>query len=187
MTKEFWQLRRETLSSRAFSAIMISLSVLALAGTAMAQEKPPVTYPPALPATSRTGSFGPTLTAPGITPSFPAPNTTTWTALGPAPLNEGGAASGRIAGVAVDPNNSSNIYVAAAGGGVWQSTDGGSTYTPLTDTQATLSMGAIAVVPSSTNSGKLRIYAGTGEANNSLDSNFGLGILMSNDSGATWT
>src|ERR1035441_2562315 len=83
MTKEFWQLRRETLSSRAFSAIMISLSVLALAGTAIAQEKPPVTYPPALPATSRTGSFGPTLTAPGITPSFPAPNTTTWTALGP--------------------------------------------------------------------------------------------------------
>src|ERR1017187_2642810 len=159
MTKEFWQLRRETLSSRAFSAIMISLSVLALAGTAMAQEKPPVTYPPALPATSRTGSFGPTLTAPGITPSFPAPNTTTWTALGPAPLNEGGSASGRIAGVAVDPTNS-NIYVAAAGVGVWQSTDGGATYTPLTDAQSTLAMGSIAIAPSASNPGHLRIYAG---------------------------
>src|ERR1035438_3040123 len=183
MTKEFWQLRRETLSSRAFSAIMISLSVLALAGTAMAQEKPPVTYPPALPATSRTGSFGPTLTAPGITPSFPAPNTTTWTALGPAPLNEGGSASGRIAGVAVDPTNSNNIYVAAAGGGVWQSTDGGATYHPLTDTQSVLAMGAIAIAPSN----HLKIYAGTGEANTSLDSDYGLGILVSNDGGASWT
>ena len=186
------QLRREPLRLRPFLAISIGLSVLALAGTGSAQQnppRPPMLNPPALPANPPNASkatFGPTLTN-GIHPSFTVPNTTTWTALGPAPLNEGGAASGRIAGVAVDPNNSSNIYVAAAGGGVWQSTDGGSTYTPLTDTQATLSMGAIAVVPSSTNSGKLRIYAGTGEANNSLDSNFGLGILMSNDSGATWT
>src|ERR1017187_7415885 len=163
MTKKFRQLRRETVCGRAFSAIMISLSVLALGGTAIAQEKPPLMNPPALPATSRTGSFWPTLTAPGITPSFPIPNTATWTALGPAPLNEGGSASGRIAGLAVDPTNSNNIYVAAAGGGVWQSTDGGATYSPLTDTQATLSMGSIAVAPSASNPGHLRIYAGTGE------------------------
>src|ERR1035438_3748744 len=183
MTKKFRQLRRETVCGRAFSAIMISLSVLALGGTAIAQEKPPLMNPPALPATSRTGSFGPTLTAPGITPSFPAPNTTTWTALGPAPLNEGGSASGRIAGVAVDPTNSNNIYVAAAGGGVWQSTDGGATYNPLTDTQSVLAMGAIAIAPSN----HLKIYAGTGEANTSLDSDYGLGILVSNDGGASWT
>src|ERR1035438_5423762 len=177
MTKKFWQLRRETVCGRAFSAIMISLSVLALGGTAIAQERPPVTYPPALPATAPAGVFGPRLTPPGMTLSFPAPNTTTWTALGPAPLNEGGSASGRIAGVAVDPTNSNNIYVAAAGGGVWQSTDGGATYNPLTDTQGVLAMGAIAVAPSASNPGHLRIYAGTGEANNSLDSNYGLGIL----------
>src|ERR1017187_10119743 len=183
MTKKFRQLRRETVCGRAFSAIMISLSVLALGGTAIAQEKPPLMNPPALPATSRTGSFGPTLTAPGITPSFPAPNTTTWTALGPAPLNEGGSASGRIAGVAVDPTNSNNIYVAAAGGGDWQGTDGGAPYHPLPDTQSVLAMGAIAIAPSNL----LKSYAGTGEANTSLDSDYGLGILVSNDGGASWT
>jgi hypothetical protein len=85
--------------------------------------------------------------------------------------------------VAVDPTNSSNIYIAAAGGGVWQTTNGGSTWTPLTDTQQVLSMGAIAIAPTN----HLKIYAGTGEANNSLDSNYGAGILISNDGGATWS
>ena len=44
-------------------------------------------------------------------------------------------------------------------------------------------MGAIAIAPSN----HLKIYAGTGEANNSGDSNFGQGILVSNDGGATWS
>jgi hypothetical protein len=110
--------------------------------------------------------------------------TSTWTALGPASLSSGGGNySGRIAGVAVDPTNSNNIYIAAAGGGVWNTTDGGATWTPLTDSQGTLAMGAIAIAPSN----HLKIYAGTGEANNSGDSNFGLGILASNDGGATWS
>ena len=139
--------------------------------------------PPALPSTSPTGKLGPTLSAPSINPGFNSPNTSTWTAVGPAPLNEGGSASGRMAAVAVDPTNSNNIYVAAAGGGVWQSTDGGASYTPLTDTQSTLAMGALAIAPSN----HLKIYAGTGEANNSIDSDFGTGILVSNDGGATWT
>src|SRR5205807_1573651 len=55
--------------------------------------------------------------------------------------------------------------------------------TPLTDTQKTLSMGAIAIAKSN----PLVIYAGTGEGNNSADSNFGRGILVSSDGGATWT
>lgn len=95
----------------------------------------------------------------------------------------GNPVSGRIAGVAVDPTNSNTIYVAAAGGGVWKTTNGGSNWTPLTDNQATLSMGAIAVAPSNPNI----IYAGTGEANNSVDSNFGQGILVSTDAGKSWT
>jgi len=88
-----------------------------------------------------------------------------------------------MTGVAVDPTSDSTIYIAAAGGGVWKSTDGGTTYTPLTDTQTTLAMGAIAVAPSN----HLKIYAGTGEANNSLDSNYGGGILVSGDGGTTWS
>jgi hypothetical protein len=83
----------------------------------------------------------------------------------------------------VDPTNSSNIYLAAAGGGVWNTTDGGTTWTPLTDTQTTLAMGSIAIAPTN----PLKIYAGTGEANNALDCNHGEGILVSDDGGSTWT
>ncbi|HTX75068.1 MAG TPA: Ig-like domain repeat protein [Terracidiphilus sp.] len=107
-----------------------------------------------------------------------------WTAIGPASLQSGaGLVSGRVTGIAVDPTDSNTIYAVAAGGGVWKTTDGGTTWNPLTDRQPTLSMGAIAVAATD----HLRIYAATGEANNSLDSNYGLGILVSSDGGATWT
>lgn len=120
-------------------------------------------------------------------------STTSWTPIGPAPivsssipnsLDPGNSpVSGRIAAVAADPTNANIIYVAAAGGGVWKTTDGGTTWSPLTDRQATLSMGAIAVAPSNPNI----IYAGTGEADNSIDSFYGRGLLKSTDAGATWT
>ncbi|HZU28084.1 MAG TPA: hypothetical protein VFA04_21315 [Bryobacteraceae bacterium] len=114
----------------------------------------------------------------------PTLSQSTWTAIGPASLSGGGGSySGRIVGIAVDPTSVNNIYIAAAGGGVWQTTNAGTAWNPLTDNQATLAMGAIAIAPSN----HLKIYAGTGEANNALDSNFGLGILISNDGGATWS
>ncbi|HLW36601.1 MAG TPA: hypothetical protein VKS98_13185, partial [Chthoniobacterales bacterium] len=91
--------------------------------------------------------------------------------------------SGRITGIAAHPTDANTIYVASAGGGVWKTTDAGTTWAPLTDTQSTLSMGAIAI----SKSNPQVIYAGTGEANNSLDSNFGRGLLLSTDGGATWT
>lgn len=164
---------------------IVGFAALAWAVAAMAQDSPPHSgplNPPPLPATSPAGRLGTAANLPINNSTFPNPGST-WTPLGPAPLNEGGSASGRIAAVAVDPTNSSNIYVAAAGGGVWQSANGGSSWNPLTDNQASLAMGAIAIAPSN----HLKIYAGTGEANNSLDSNFGLGILVSNDGGASWT
>jgi hypothetical protein len=68
----------------------------------------------------------------------PALSTTTWTHIGPAPLLSyaytsiwNGSVSGRITGIAVDPTeNPAWIYVAAAGGGVWKSTDDGKSWTP---------------------------------------------------------
>jgi photosystem II stability/assembly factor-like uncharacterized protein len=92
------------------------------------------------------------------------------------------AVSGRITGIAADQGNANIIYVAAAGGGVWKTIDGGNTWAPLTDAQQSLSMGAIAVARSNPQV----IYAGTGEANNAADSNYGVGILHSSDGGATW-
>jgi PKD repeat protein/photosystem II stability/assembly factor-like uncharacterized protein len=131
---------------------------------------------------------GPATPFPAAAPA-PALSTTTWTAIGPAPqsttvIQSGNSnVSGRITGVAVDPTNPNNIYITAAGGGVWKTTDGGSSWTPVTDSQQTLSMGAIAVAPGNAQ----KIYAGTGEANNSLDSNYGRGILTSSNGGATWS
>ncbi|HEV3002813.1 MAG TPA: hypothetical protein VGX78_00060, partial [Pirellulales bacterium] len=108
---------------------------------------------------------------------------TAWTAIGPAPLSSDQSYSGRITGIAADPTDANTIYIAAAGGGVWKATNGGQSWSQLTDSQSTDAMGAIAVAPCNHDV----IYAGTGEANNSLDSNFGRGILVSTDGGSTWT
>jgi photosystem II stability/assembly factor-like uncharacterized protein len=118
----------------------------------------------------------------------------TWTAIGPAPINTGSPTynpyAGRITGVAVSPSDANTIYIAAAGGGVWKTTNGGTNWTPLTDNLSDgsgnpipLFMGSIAIDPLNPNI----IYAGTGEANNSLDSFAGRGILKSTNAGATWT
>jgi photosystem II stability/assembly factor-like uncharacterized protein len=113
-------------------------------------------------------------------------STTDWTAIGPAPLNSASSfsnVSGRIAAIAAHPTDANTIYVAPAGGGVWNTTDGGTTWSPLTDIERTLSMGAVAVARSN----PLIVYAGTGEANNCADCNFGRGILVSTNGGATFT
>jgi CSLREA domain-containing protein len=117
---------------------------------------------------------------PAVTPAIPL-NNSTWTAVGPAALANG--SSGRLAAVAGDPNNANVLYIAAAGGGVWKTVDAGASWIPLTDSQSTLFMGALAVAPSNPNV----IYAGTGEATNSGLSFYGRGVLKSIDAGTTWT
>ncbi len=104
-----------------------------------------------------------------------------WTPIGPAPLSESkfNSVSGRVTGIAAHPTDANTIYLSAAGGGVWKTTNG-SSWTPLTDAQKTLSMGAIAISTSNPSF----IYAGTGEA---YGGNFGRGILISSDGGSTWT
>ncbi len=112
----------------------------------------------------------------------------TFTNVGPAPIlggqtPAGDPVSGRIAAIAVDPTSANVFYVAPAGGGVWKTTNGGTSFTPLTDTLPDLAMGALAVDPSNHNV----VYAGTGEANFSGDSRYGIGVLKSTDGGTTWT
>jgi sugar lactone lactonase YvrE len=112
------------------------------------------------------------------------PVPTSWTPLGPAAEISGTQRwSGRVAGVAAHPADPNTLYMASSGGGVWKTIDGGQSWQPLTDDQMTLTMGAIAIAPSSPDV----IYAATGEANNSGDSYYGRGILKSSDGGVTWT
>jgi photosystem II stability/assembly factor-like uncharacterized protein len=107
----------------------------------------------------------------------------TWTAIGPSQISSNPTTSGRTNTIAVDPTNTNIIYIGAATGGVWKTTNGGTTWTPLTDTQCSLAMGSIAIDPSNT----LVVYAGTGEQNFSGDSYYGCGVLKSTDGGTTWT
>ncbi len=92
-----------------------------------------------------------------------------------------GAMSGRVRDIAIDPTNASRIFIAAATGGTWRSTDGGATWTALTDTQDTLSTSAVAIDPQNPNT----IYAGTGEGPSGAY--YGVGLLKSTDGGNTWT
>ncbi len=116
-----------------------------------------------------------------------------WAQIGPMPIRFGQtfsrrvSVSGRISTVVLNPGYDGvanwTVYIGAAQGGVWRSTDNGANWTPLTEDQPSLAMGAIAIDPTNPNI----IYAGTGEAHFSGDSYYGAGLLKSADGGATWT
>ena len=141
----------------------------------------------------------------GIAPkSQPSPSSGLWTPLGPVPLasNASGSSSGqdyhqvsgRATAVTIDPADptGNTVYIGGAQGGVWKSTNAATsiannvTWTAVTDDQATLSIGSIVIQPGNTDPTQSVILVGTGEADNSGDSYFGLGILRSADGGNTW-
>ncbi len=90
--------------------------------------------------------------------------------------------SGRIADFAVNPNNHSEYYVAAAAGGVWKTTDHGVTLTPIFDGQGSYSIGCITLDPSNASV----VWVGTGENNNQRSVSYGDGVYMSPDGGKSW-
>jgi uncharacterized protein (TIGR03437 family) len=108
-----------------------------------------------------------------------------WKLIGPQPINysAGFVTSGRITGIAVDPRSNDVVYIGTADGGVWKTTDGGAHWSALTDQQPSLAIGSIAIDPSNPDT----IYAGTGEENFNADAYSGVGILKSEDAGASWT
>jgi photosystem II stability/assembly factor-like uncharacterized protein len=82
-------------------------------------------------------------------------------------------------GVPSEPNT---YYFGAVSGGVWKTTNGGVTWTPLFDNQPVSSIGSIAVSESDPNI----LYVGTGEACIRSISSFGDGVYKSTDGGKTW-
>ncbi len=90
--------------------------------------------------------------------------------------------SGRVADIAVNPNNFNEYYVAIASGGVWKTTNHGVTYTPIFDGQGSYSIGCVTIDPNQSST----IWVGTGENNNQRSVGYGDGVYKSTDGGMTW-
>ena len=107
-----------------------------------------------------------------------------WRPIGPA------VTSGRIVSLAVAEGRESRIgdrlgklmYAASASGGVWKTTNAGTTWEPIFDNQGTSSIGDIAIAPTNPD----LIWVGTGEANNQRSSSWGDGVYKSENGGKTW-
>jgi hypothetical protein len=109
---------------------------------------------------------------------------TTWFPIGPAPsccFFPGGEA-GRATSVAVNPANFNEIWIGTANGGLWRSTDGATTWQPMTDDQASLAIGSIALADC-TSGGCDSVYAGTGENAIRRDTYYGRGLLVGRRAG----
>jgi photosystem II stability/assembly factor-like uncharacterized protein len=103
-----------------------------------------------------------------------------WMQIGPAPLIPGlgasnavGPESGMVRDIAIDPRGSTDqtIYVATDSGGIWKTTNGGSTWSPKTDFMPSLNMGAVALDPGNPSI----VYAGSGN-----------GLYKSTNDGDNW-
>ena len=97
--------------------------------------------------------------------------------------------SGRVTALAIDPSCSRRrcrVWVGAAGGGVWRTDNAlsgsGASWTFISDSFGTNAIGTLTFDPANN-----ALYAGTGEANASGDSEAGIGIYKSTDGGNTWT
>jgi hypothetical protein len=99
-------------------------------------------------------------------------------------------ASGRVTAMAISPTcvqSNCTLYVAAAGGGVWRTDKAltGSNWKFVSGSFATNAIGSLLIDPSDASGNTL--YAGTGEPNASGDSEAGVGIYKTTDSGQTWS
>ncbi len=99
-----------------------------------------------------------------------------WRSIGPA--NMGGRTCD-VEGVAGNP---AIVYVGTASGGIFKTTNGGTTWTPIFERQSTISIGDLALDPNNPEV----IWAGTGESNTRNSVSFGDGVYKSLDGGKTW-
>ena len=89
---------------------------------------------------------------------------------------------GRIDDFAVVEKNPNIVYVGTASGGVWKTTNNGTTWEPVFDKENVSTIGDIAIAPSDPSV----VWVGTGEPNNRQSSSWGDGIYKSLDGGKTW-
>ena len=90
--------------------------------------------------------------------------------------------SGRIADIAVNPDDPSQWYVAVGSGGVWKTNNAGNTWQPLFDDQTSYSIGCITLDPQN----PFVVWVGTGENVGGRHVGYGDGIYRSKDGGESW-
>ena len=105
--------------------------------------------------------------------------TSNWSDKGPFSISTV-VGQGRINTVLVDPNNPNILYAGAPAGGLWKSTNTGTTWTPLTDDLPQIGVSGIAIDPNDSNI----IYIATGD--DDAGDSYSVGVLKSIDAGATW-
>ncbi len=91
--------------------------------------------------------------------------------------------SGRISDIAVDPTRPSRYFVASSYGGVFRTTNGGTTFEPIFDGEGSASIGCITLDPND----PLTVWVGTGENNSQRSVGYGDGVYRSTDGGSSWT
>jgi photosystem II stability/assembly factor-like uncharacterized protein len=100
-----------------------------------------------------------------------------WRSIGP--VGQGG----RVDDIAAHPDDPRTFFVGFATGGLWRTTNNGTTFEPVFDRYETHSIGAVAIAPSNPDV----VYVGTGESNNRQSSSFGSGVYKSVDGGDSFT
>jgi photosystem II stability/assembly factor-like uncharacterized protein len=90
--------------------------------------------------------------------------------------------SGRIVDIAVHPTDHSTWYVAVASGGVFKTTNAGTTWTPIFDDQGSYSIGCVTI----DRKNPLVVWVGTGENNSQRSVGYGDGVYKSTDGGVSW-
>ena len=165
--KSAWKLARRTLCVSALLA-------LAFAPTATFAQEKPARKGKSHKATPEAAAAAPAEQKPDYVSAL---KNLEWRQLGPAIMG------GRIDDFAVVESNPKIVYVGAATGGVWKTTNDGTTWEPVFDKEAVSTIGAVTVAPSDPSI----LWVGTGEANNRQSSSWGDGVYKSMDAGKTWT
>lgn len=129
-----------------------------------------------IPQGARLNAIGQMEKMPHYGDSYSALAESSWRQIGPMEIG------GRIRSIAVHPANGDILWVGAADGGVWKTTDAGGSWIPQMQNNNAISMGALAVDPSNPNV----LYAGTGEMSSNVDAYTGAGIFKSEDGGDSW-
>jgi photosystem II stability/assembly factor-like uncharacterized protein len=103
-----------------------------------------------------------------------------WVPRGPFAVPQNGYGAGRLNAVAFHPVNPNILWVGSPSGGLWKSTDGGSSWTTTTDQLSVIGISDILINPNNPDI----MYIGTGDPNGT--DTYSLGVLKSTDGGATW-